>query len=201
MTGLQFVVGLIGALAWPTVVLILVLMFRGPILQAVSDQGAGRSLKRAKVGPVEIEWETLDQARTEVATAGTPGSISHLPIVSSHLGDVLPLVETHPTAAVMISFQKVEAALAQALHARNIPTDGIRTVGRLVETAQREGVVSPNLASALDGLRRIRNQVAHALDPEDAGVTPARAIEYVTTSEEIINALSRTSNHVVPEPR
>ena len=197
VTGFQLAASLVESLAWPIAALILGVVLRKPIGGWLSSLAAGRQVKRAKVGPVEIEWENLDEARAEVAKEASESGTTSLGARTGEgeLADLVPLAESHPTAAVMLAFQRLERALTQALKAHLGSYEKPRSLRQLVDLGYRQGVLPGDLAAAVHDLRVVRNQVAHAVEPSEAGVTPARAVDYVATTQAIIGALKR------PEPQ
>ncbi|MEU2612668.1 DUF4145 domain-containing protein [Micromonospora sp. NPDC007271] len=190
MKAFEIIATLVAALAWPIVVLVVIFVFRQPIRQLAAHDPRRRPLRRAKVGPVEMEWDSLDEARTEAA-ADQDSRLGNGSRVSEAFEDLLPLAGSHPTAAVMLAAQRVEAALAKALKVNGI--DPLKySFGHMVNAAMRHGLITVGTERVLHNLRVLRNQVAHSHEPEAAGVTPARATDYVTTAASMADVLAST---------
>jgi len=189
----EIAASLLASLAWPIVVVVLVIVFRKPIKDLASHDPRRRPLRRAKLGPVEVEWDSLEEARTEAAAEKADEPAPTPDISSGKLGDLLALAEQHPTAAVILAAKKVEHALARALRSNNIEPARSYAMIELVRTARMNGLISDGTEKVLNSLRTLRNQVLHL---EDASVTPARAVDYVTTVEEILDELAEITKPV-----
>jgi hypothetical protein len=196
----EIIATLVGSLAWPIVVLVVVLVLREPLRNLASSDPSRRSLKRAKVGPVEVEWDSLDEARAAVAAEQPPSALSVSPgsLQDPEVGHLLHVAELHPTAGIMAAFQRVEAELIRALKASGHTVDRRQPMARLTSSAEALGLLSSSNARLLDSLRVVRNEVAHSYEPEDVGVTPARAINYVLASEEVVQNLRQVPSQALP---
>ncbi|MEU0157144.1 DUF4145 domain-containing protein [Micromonospora fulviviridis] len=191
MKAFEITATLLASLAWPIVVLIVVFVFREPLRRLGNQDASRRPLRRAKVGPVEVEWDSLDQARTEAAAETTADTVT-TPSVSRSLGDLLPLAESHPTAAVMVAAQRLEQALAKALVSHGIKP--LRyTLAHMIGDALEHDLITASTAKVMHSLRQLRNHVAHALAPDSVGVTPARATDYVNTVGSMVDLLTLPS--------
>ncbi|MFE9872206.1 hypothetical protein ACFYON_16360 [Micromonospora sp. NPDC005686] len=192
MKAFEITATLLASLAWPMVVVFLVIVFRKPIKDLAIHDPRRRSLRRAKVGPVEVEWGSLEEARSEAAAEKADEPPQPAPKTSpGRLADLLALAEQHPTAAVVLARQKLEHGLARALKNNGItpPHWGIY---QMIGAVHSRALVSEGTVKVLHSLRNVGNEVLHM---EGAVVTPARAVEYVTTAEEILLKLAAVSNH------
>lgn len=179
----------ISSLVWPVLVLVVVLILRPAIVQALSGQ-----IKRAKVGPVEVEWDrTLSEARQELADApgplvrATESNLSHSesdPI--GLMAELMPLVEIDPSAAVLEAYERVEAYLRSVVALVEPPRLG--GVARVARRAQQLGLIGDETAGVFQGLAVLRNLAAHGHVPEDA---KAKAIEYLALADAAMYAAQR----------
>lgn len=177
MDWLEFVASLVQSLAWPTAVVIVVLILRAPLARALSGP-----VKRWKAGPsgVEIEyWEqTLEAARAELAQA-TP-EVAALPGVDDELAR---LVEVSPRAAVMEAFARIEREL------RGLVRDeaGADRVGgmQLARLARARERINDETLKAIEGMAVLRNLAAHGPDEIDE----TRAREFVALADAVLFAL------------
>ncbi|SCL22909.1 hypothetical protein GA0070624_2631 [Micromonospora rhizosphaerae] len=146
-----------------------------------------------------MEWDSLDEARTEVAASQS--AELDKPKIDRGFDDLLPLTESHPTAAVMLAAQRVEAALAKALKANDIAPLRFAFVD-MIRAAGRHGLIDNPTERVLHNLRVLRNEVAHSHEAELAGVTPARATDYVATAASMVDVLTSLAvRPTLPFPR
>ncbi|MEE6310486.1 hypothetical protein V1634_26970 [Plantactinospora veratri] len=192
MKAFEITATLLGALAWPIVALIVIFFLRTPLRDIATNLSDRRPLKRAKLGPVEVEWDSLDEARTQAATEDATKPDSGPKVKLEELADAFELAESHPTAAVMLAGQRVEAAVAKALKSNDI-TPTSYSMYHMSRAMRMNGLLSDSSVKVLNSLRELRNQVMHAHDTEEAGVTPARAADYVATAAHFIETLKRLS--------
>jgi hypothetical protein len=113
MTGMQFASNLITVLAWPVVVLFVLIVYRRWITSTISSVTKGVKLKRVKAGPVEVEWDaTIDAAGRDVG-----GALAQMPVpagdgpVPTSLVDLIDPVNKNPRAGIRTAFSLVLRAL------------------------------------------------------------------------------------------
>jgi hypothetical protein len=183
----ELVVNLVDSLAWPVTVVTLVLILRRQIGTLVSGSLRGRLIKKMRAGPVEVEWETamaeaVDSLDTLVDPEVDGGGFQH---AGSEAQDLLRLANSYPSAAVMMASARLENAIRSGLErSGNLPPDRrLAGFGQVIGDALQHGVISKEMLVAVDALRMLRNQVAHARATFDEDVTPARAAQYVLVAE------------------
>lgn len=116
MTGMQFTSNLITVLAWPLVVLFVLIVYRRWITSTISSVTKGVKLKRVKAGPVELEWDaTIDATGRDVGDMLTqmPVPAGDGPIPTS-LVDLIDQVNKNPRAGIRTAFNLVLQALEQS---------------------------------------------------------------------------------------
>jgi hypothetical protein len=99
----------LAALAWPVFALVAVFLFRNNLGRLLATAGP---LRRARAGPLEVEWERQRAAaEVDIEAAGvTP------PAAPGDLADELTAVaDRSPTAAIMEAYARVEAELRERL--------------------------------------------------------------------------------------
>jgi hypothetical protein len=190
MSGLEFTASVIKSLAWPTVVLIIVVVLRKPIAEALR-----RGLRRVKAGPFELEWEEkLIDVRQEVEASpdlasSVVGRLTEAVVPSDEL---TALAKTSPAAAVMESFSRLEAELRRLVQPLEPErSERLSAVG-LARLARQHGRISPETENAVEGLAVLRNLAAHGRATED--VTVGRAVEFVALVEAVLFALRSRGN-------
>ncbi|GIE90894.1 hypothetical protein [Actinoplanes regularis] len=189
----EFIASLVQSLAWPVIVVVLSLVFRKTIMRIVTDAVNGRHLKKAKLGPIDLEWATLDEARAN-ALASDPETAEEIPGAISEneqSSDLLSLAEVHPSAAIMLASQQLEGALLQSVRSQRHDLPRYAGIMTLATAALRGGIISGEVADLVKSLSKVRNQVAHAQGLDTQEITPARAADYVATTRFVIETLQR----------
>lgn len=177
----------ISSVAWPVTVLVVALLFRRPIIDAL-----GSSRGALSAGPFRLEWQR--RAAEIEADLGQPTSIAEGKIGGA-AGRLEEIAAVSPIGAVVESFSQVEKALRTALDERGI--EGPRqnwSVRRLAEVAQEQGVITPETKDAIDGLSVMRNLAAHGGEED---ISPDRAREFLALSHGILYAIQMNSK---PKP-
>jgi hypothetical protein len=179
MSALEF----IAAIAWPVAVLVIAVMFRGPITEMLSGQ-----LGRMKAGPFEVEWQrTLSEVETEL---GQEPPVVQAPPTAPDTGlsaELEPVASRAPAAAVLEAYARVEGSLREVLEGRGI--DEARTqrgaVG-LARLAQSHGLITEETMQAIEGLSVLRNLAAHG---RAGDVSPKRARDYLALADGVLFAI------------
>ena len=182
MSTLTFIAEMTKALAWPTAIVVLSLIFR----RHFSGLLEGVKLRRVQKGEWLADFETVAQeVRAELPSEGrTTGETVQ---TQSPLSDETKrLVELAPTAAVSQAWNQLEdRVIAVAANA------GIKQ-SRLPEVLRAmvdKGVIKPSVSDSVLGLRNMRNLAVHA--PSDR-LTQSQAQEYLVMVEAIMWTLQRS---------
>lgn len=184
MSPLQFIASMAGSLAWPLVVVIIVLIFRGSIRQLLT-QG---SLKRIKAGPFEAEWERLAAEAEDKVKAANPADEVPSAADESVRTEFASEASTAPAAAVLDAYAAVERQLRSILDGVEEPTKTAKMgATRLAQLAMRHELISPATVRAVEGISVLRNLAAHGGARE---VTPDRAAEYLALVDGVLFAIS-----------
>jgi hypothetical protein len=173
----------ISSVAWPVAVLVIALLFRRPIIDALgSPRGA------LSAGPFRLEWQR--RAAEVEADLGQPTSIAE-GRVGGAAGRLEEIAAVSPVGAVVESFGQIEKALRTALEERGIEGPQRNwSVRRLAEVAQEQGVITAETKDAIDGLSVMRNLAAHG-DAED--ISSERAREFLALSHGVLYAIQMNS--------
>ena len=199
MGALEFVSSLVGSLAWPVAVILLVFILRRPLGKMLSE----RPVKTFEAGPsgVKVEYfdEKLEEARSELAEARTErpalstGVPAQLPDEVTARDDFMyemqQLAEVAPSAVVLESFARLEKVLRDALD--GAPGDGrprrrLTSVRELVRRAGERGLMTPSEAAAFDDVVVLRNIVAHG---GTADLDANRALSYASLVRQLIASI------------
>jgi hypothetical protein len=207
---LEFITIVAEIFVWPVTSVFVILLFRRRI-----EALLGNRLQRVKAGPLELHWsqvvaETqvavdLDEAdrAEEVGSSADPTATSDaastdesaptgewwLRPVERKLPVLYKYVEESPDLAVIGGWILVERYLHEAVESRRakLPPGPRGSVVELLDIARRGHLLSYELASAVDGLRRLRNHVIHVNEP----TTPERARQYLDLVGEVLESLLR----------
>jgi hypothetical protein len=182
MTGTeQFIASLVNSLAWPAAVAVVAVTFRRQIGALLSS-----SLKRLKAGPVEFEFDRVIASAEanlglEAGTAATAETRQF-----SAVGDLAPIAQASPTAAVLEAHSRLEHELRQLTN--DVRTEGDRPQGAvgLARLALEHGLITPETESAIVGVTTLRNLTAHG---RQADVSVERAMDYLALVDGALYAL------------
>ena len=179
MDWLTFIATVIVVLAWPTAIVVAVLLVRRPVASMLP------LLRRLRYGELEAEFaEDLKQAQEAVkALPPEPRAPTPEGAVLSHLEELAAL---SPRAAVVESWRQLnEAARAavERLHLAEAP-DKLSPRDYPALLANR-GILDSELFDVFHRLRTLRNKAAHG--GSDVEITRDDALEYIS----LVEALSR----------
>ncbi|MEA2218680.1 MAG: hypothetical protein QOJ35_1306 [Solirubrobacteraceae bacterium] len=178
----EFVASMVGSLAWPFGVVILVLILRGP-LTAILGRGPLSSLK---VGPMgaEAKWQ---EVRADVVAGSAPKRLSS-PDGDVDLSDVDDLAEQSPAEAIEAAYVMLLAELRRIVGGKRpeLLKDNPKA-HVLLKSAYHDGVLSRENAEALRGMLTLRDLTVQR--PETA--TTDRANDFIVMARAVLYALSR----------
>jgi hypothetical protein len=175
MDSLTFVSSLISSLAWPSVIVALVLVFRTEISRLLPR------IKRVKHGESQVDFEE----DVKVAVDFAEKDVS-LPAVKPGLDQqrLYLLAEQSPRGAILDAWLQVEAALRsyasqQGIESMNSPIQIIRAI----EIHSLDGnSIGKGLINMLERLRQLRNDAVHLADAE---ITTDVAREYTALADRV----------------
>ena len=174
-----FIAAVVGALAWPVVVGILLFVLREELPNLI------RRIKGATVAGTKVEFdEALDKLREETEVVAVERPLKADDTVFDER--ILALAESFPEAAVMEAFKSVESML---LGARQVfqfpPRSNLQTiVKKLVETKD----ISPEAEVLFHNLQRARNAAVHA--QSGSRISPGEALDYMKQARFLQDLLS-----------
>ncbi|MBW3587898.1 MAG: hypothetical protein KY429_00570 [Actinobacteria bacterium] len=191
MDWLEFIASLVESLAWPIVVVLILILFRNPVTDLIP------LVRRIKYKDLELEFE-----RT-LAEATQKAQREQLPITRPSLAErydenltrLVWVAEVSPRAAILEAWLEVEASAAEAavrfglrLEPRDRPSP--LRLGSLLAGA---GVFSQGLLDVYNELRDLRNKAVHAVD---ISLSPAVVRDYVSLALSLVEYLrnQRPSN-------
>jgi len=178
---LAFVASLVQSLAWPAVVLVVMIVLRKPIGVAL-----GRGVRRVKAGPVEVEFDQLQAEVREELARNPELAEAQVPALTASLREELArLAEVAPRAAVLAAYERIEARLAEMLASAGVPPSSAMRGRALARLARKHDLISDETLAAIEGLSVLRDLTAHA--GGDIGVDRARS--YLALADAVLYAL------------
>ncbi|GAA1737775.1 hypothetical protein [Aeromicrobium alkaliterrae] len=187
MTWREFISDLVGSVAWPLAILILVLLSRKYIAAAFAAAGPPKRLKVGTSG-VEVEFEQrVREARTRLelsepdakipavidggdASGGRYAGITFLSTMET-------LALAYPSAAVLMSFIRLEQVFRDCLSDRIPVTGRPLTMRSMISFAESQNLLSQTELALLKDHVALRNAIAHGQRLE-VDMTPSAAMEY-----------------------
>jgi hypothetical protein len=179
----QFVSSLVGSLAWPLVVVSLLLILRQQLAGL-----AGRLLKLSLPGGLEASFsEGLEKSREQA---------EQLAVGQAEVGRGAPVEQTDrrlelardfPEASVMESFKEVEAALLRFKEKFPALRGGLIELVNALFQAQ---LIDQPTVSLFSRLRELRNLAAHGGSAVNK-ITPGEALEFAAQAHVLIETLKR----------
>ena len=178
MSGLQFASSLISTLAWPLVVLVLVIIFRRHLADLIgrikSYKGLGQELTFGD-RLADAEDSVEEAARNAQANENAPGCI-----VNIEPNPLAREAETNPSFVVIRSWEQVVSAVNDLACAGMSGGTASRSFSTsLLNELRRSELVSEEFFIAVIELRNLRNKVAHGKH----NPTPGEAAAYAESAQ------------------
>lgn len=194
MSGLQFVVDFVRALAWPVAIVALVVFLRRPIVDILVQLASG--LRRLRAGRSDAEFDQIVSQTKAELTATVSGAAAEHAVIPALLR-FAAAAEDDPASAIAQAFGSVEAGLRDLLTARgNVAPAGSGDPTAIARFARDQGLVPESIVRAVDGLVTLRN--AAAADPPR--VTREHAVQFLALIDALLFALTTQRAQVVTSP-
>jgi hypothetical protein len=177
MSVLEFIASLVGSLAWPVALLVVLLSLRKHLPALLS------SLKRVKVSGFELE---LERARVEVAemlSAHPAAPVDVAPREYQHTRS-----DQHPSVGILRSYLNLEAELRRRLALAGVGDLDGKSAPQLAAIGAREGVFTAATVEAVKGVTVMRNLVANG---RTENLSPKDADEYAALVDATVFALGQ----------
>jgi hypothetical protein len=184
MSGLQFVVEFVKALAWPVAVVAIVVVLRRPIVDILMQLASG--LRRLRAGQGDAEFDRIaGQAKAELTATVSAGGPNAAPIPV--LLRFAAAADDDPASAVTQSFGAIEAALRDLLGSSGklVPV-GTGDPTAIARFARDQGLVPESVVRAVDGVVALRNSAA--ADPQR--VTKDQAVKFLALVDALLFAIT-----------
>lgn len=187
MDWLEFVASVIKSLSWPTVILVVLILFRGQLTDLIP------LLRRIKYKDLEVEFErtlaqATERARRDVLSPARPSVADRY---VNTLERLVSIADASPRAAILEAWLEVEtAAFDVAVRFSLAPTAHSVSPLRLGEVLTQFGGMSPDVLEVYKQLWDLRNKAVHAVD---AVFGPMVVRDYVSLAISVADYLRRQS--------
>jgi hypothetical protein len=196
VSGLQFIVDLFDALAWPAAIVVVVVFLRRPLADILTQVAHG--LRRLRAGQSDAEFDRVaSQAKAELTatvSGGAPG-----PEAVPALLRFAALADDNPSAAFSQALGAVEAAMRELLGSSGklVPV-GTGDPAAVARFARDQGLAPESLVRAVDNVTTLRN-IAVA-DPVRA--TREHAVTYLALVDALLFAIAAQRDRAITaQPR
>lgn len=209
MDHLAFIDSMAGHLAWPIVVLVVVLVLRNQIKDLFSrleeGEAAGVKVKLTKAVTNAVSKVEEAQATTSADAASDEppppadrpgqeqGHVWHQQLDALH--EAAQRGHVSPRTAVIEGWVWIEAALNNAAEALELSRQGPRArTSETVRALVRERQLPSTTADALKSLQHVRNRASHEREFE---LSPDVAAEYVLACANMVDLVEAATRHIV----
>lgn len=191
MTLLEFVASVISSLAWPTAVLVGILTFRRNIGRRIEE------IRRLTWGDKSVDFgEKLEKIENQAATLIPSQDHKKLPapreepstVDKQDVARFESVLEVEPRLAIIDAWASVEREMQRVALERGYGPQA-KSGTFLVRRLSADGVLGRETVKIVDGLRMLRNAVAHG---EDRQITIEEARRYHELAGLIIEKLRET---------
>ncbi|MDH4245628.1 MAG: hypothetical protein OEV38_17950 [Nitrospira sp.] len=185
MDWLTFISSVVASVAWPGVLVGILIWLRKPLATLVT------ALRSARFKDLELSFsKKLDELEGKAEQAKLPAPGTRPAWVYENpddwtFGDYIErLAPISPRAAISEAWRHVELAL-KAAATRSGGKPPTRTTDS-AQSLQQEGLLPRDAASLVEDLRALRNRAVHA---DDFDIDPERAIEFARLAERVIASI------------
>ena len=188
---LGFIASVVDSVAWPAVLVIILLVIRSPLLDLLKE------IKRVSYGDMQIDFgrelqELEDKARNAGLNVKAQPKSSEImaPDAWRIIAEATQLADTLPGPAIVLAWTSIEYELMQAVMRLAISADspGYKSVLKNIELLHSEGYIDAETQELLQKLRKLRNVAAHPRQ-ERSAIFSHDAREFVALAQAIIDRL------------
>ncbi|GGB96922.1 hypothetical protein GCM10011352_23830 [Marinobacterium zhoushanense] len=178
----QFIADIISNLAWPSVAIAFLFMFRAELAKIV------QRLAHVKYKDLELDFEKVKQQAEELHIEfAQEEPVVESPVFTSLEEQMMDAVDRAPSAAILLAWSGLETSIASAVSRLAISPDSpsYRSPMHNIETLSKNGRLSKKHESLLHEMRMLRNKVAHEKDSM-LSISQSQALSYVNAAVELI---------------
>lgn len=186
MDALTFIEQMVGHLAWPAVILVVLLVFHKQIGERIPQ------ITRLRAGPFDAEFtEALRDSEDAMSDAHIPPAS---PEVEEDRRRLERIARISPRAAVMEAFTLVDNALKAKVVDLGLAAaiSDVRSTQAII-AAQEHGLVGPAEVEVWNNLRALSNTARHE---ERFDVEPKRVFDYIALATSLRTLIERAEASV-----
>ena len=183
----QFVAQIVSSMAWPVLVIIILLIFKTELAKIV------QRLAHLKYKDLELEFDKVKLQAEELhkdmpEELPAPKSL----VFTSLESQVLDAVERAPSAAILLAWSGLETAMASAVARLGISPEppSYRSPTHNIEMLSKYGGLPKSYVNLLQEMRILRNKVAHEKDAM-LSITQDQASNYAKVAIDMIQHLEQ----------
>jgi len=187
----QFIVELISSVAWPAVAAAFLFSFKSELAKII------QRLAHLKYKDLELDFEKLKEQAEEIHHAIEKETIIESnPTLSSLEEQVLDAVEKAPSAAILLAWSGLEAAMASTVSRLAISPESpsYRSPMHNIDMLKKYGALSKNHIELLHELRMLRNKVAHEKDII-LSISQKQAQDYANAAIDMVHYLEHVEKN------
>jgi hypothetical protein len=193
----QFIAQIVSSIAWPTLIIILLFVFKKEFAKII------QRLAHLKYKDLELEFDKVKQQAEELHKDVPEELPSQKSLAFTSLEDqVLDAVERAPSAAILLAWSGLETAMASAVAGLAISPESpsYRSPMHNIEMLSKYGGLSKSYTDLLQEMRILRNKVAHEKDAM-LSIRQDQALNYANVAIDMIQhleGLKRANNLMEP---
>ncbi len=174
-----FIAQLVGALAWPVTVIIIILILRRPLVELIP------LLQRLRFQGLELDFGKEVHALAEEIRNQLPPSQGILNMDETLREKWIELARVSPRAVVLEAWLQLEQAAIDALKRHDINLKSVEMHSPLIlgQALEQAGILAGTMPAVYHQLRNLRNAAAHA---SAFAFSPDSAIEYADLAARLI---------------
>ncbi len=186
MDWLSFIVGLVGAIAWPGAILILVLLFHKELRPLI------QSLRKFSWGDKTLEFDKgLDEAEDRAKELPPPPATLALPAPAESEQRFEAALEISPELAVVEAWLSIERELQVLAAKRGYTAGRARSVTFLMRRLASDGAINPATEKLINELRNLRDIALHRSPGPTLSIEDVRRYkELAETATDILRRVS-----------
>jgi len=183
----QFIAEIVSSLAWPTLVIVILFIFKSEVAKIV------QRLAHLKYKDLELDFEKVKQQAENLhkEIMEEPPALKS-PVFISLEDQILDAVERAPSAAILLAWSGLETAMASAVARLAISPESpsYRSPMHNIEMLTKYAGLSKSFPSLLHEMRILRNRVAHERDSM-LSISQDQALNYANAAIDMIQRLER----------
>ncbi|MEU1841898.1 hypothetical protein [Micromonospora chersina] len=192
----QFTVALVQSLAWPSVVAVVLLLYRRRVAQLLGD-----NLRRLAVGPFQAEWgREVEEVRATIDAAESLPTSKEGEAELSQAQQLLrlarALVRLSPGSSIAYSWQAAHVAFEDHLPMDDEEFRELRTLKPMLMRARARGLIKPEAAVVFQQLQRLLFLTHPKVESQKP--TAEQAEDYLRLVEEFLVLLDRPAGVARP---